>query len=603
MGMNFSFLRSSTSALLLTAGATAFVASCSANESDQQDDSALNRNAAAAPFDSAQLDGIKRAGIEKEVDVFLHSPMTTGGIPMIIFRLLPDIAKDIWGDTVETIPDVGLYRDPSNPKAPLPLGLGYASATPTAGAAPGQPALQVVNLTCAACHSGQIGLPGGKRVTYIGAPSSRFDVPGFREKLVQTTARKTFTGQAIRDLIRSKEAAGAKPGGNPHWIYNDPAMAKQHQFEVAAILSKKTLPDGTTAELSDLLLSAVKQKTEQRQVALRELLGPQTPGEGGQTDGVGGAMALFGVKPHGSIGVDYPKVFTQALVEKGQYDGTVANGFFRNIAAVAGGGTSGRTPDSPNCVTREFPETTNYCIPQPDLSIFVAYQTWKAVERLPAPKYPLPTDAAKVKQGQGLYKQYCSSCHAMPDAAGNIARFTKLIPLTEDPGADPIRSNQFKDKRAPLLRAALVNACKTGNRTGKLGTADYTVPLGACDAPADDIVRDTSDNPVLAAQPLTGVWATAPYLHNGSVPSMRALLLGNTAGARPTTFLRGGDVTFDPANIALIPKKGSGEYLLDTRTAGRGNRGHATLAMLGRDWSKRENSQDLEALLEYIKTL
>jgi cytochrome c5 len=557
---------------------------------------------AVAPFDPAQLDGAQKAGISKELDIFLRSPMTTGGIPMIIFRILPDLAPEIWGSSVEEIPSVGLFRDPGNANAPLPLGLGYAAATPQPGAAPGQPALQVVNLTCAACHSGQIELPNGKRTTLIGAPSSRFDVPGFRLKVLKTTKLATFTGANIRALIEKKEAAG-----NPHWIFNDPKMAAQHKFEVMALLhGTKKFPDGTEVNLSDLLLQSLSDKTQQRMDQLRSLLASQPggegaaiAGEGGQTDGVGGAMALFGIKPHGSIGVDYPSVWRQDTRAHGQYDGTVANGFFRNIAAVAGGGTTLRTPKSPKCASSESDD----CIAQPDLSIFVAYQTWKAIEGLPAPKYPLATQSNQVKQGGTLFGQYCASCHAMPDALGKTPRFTKLVPLSEDRDADAVRSRQFEGTRAPLLRAALINACRTGNRKGRIGSQDYEVPLEACDANPEDVIRDTSANPVLAAQPLTGIWSTGPYLHNGSVPTLRALLLGNSKNARPVTFARGGTVVLDTKNVGLTPKKGTGEYIFDTTKIGHSNRGHATQAMLGRDWSLKDNAADLEALLEYLKTL
>ncbi len=52
-----------------------------------------------------------------------------------------------------------------------------------------------------------------------------------------------------------------------------------------------------------------------------------------------------------------------------------------------------------------------------------------------------------------------------------------------------------------------------------------------------------------ANMPLDGIWLRAPYLHNGSVPTLRDLL--NDAGQRPKVFYRGYDV-FDPKKVGFV---------------------------------------------------
>ena len=94
------------------------------------------------------------------------------------------------------------------------------------------------------------------------------------------------------------------------------------------------------------------------------------------------------------------------------------------------------------------------------------------------------------------------------------------------------------------------------------------------------------------ARPLNGVWATAPYLHNGSVRTMRQLLL--PAGQRQATF-RVGSREYDPAEVGFVD---AGGYTFDTRLPGNSNAGH--------EYGAEQLSADpetLEALLEYLKTL
>jgi hypothetical protein len=102
--------------------------------------------------------------------------------------------------------------------------------------------------------------------------------------------------------------------------------------------------------------------------------------------------------------------------------------------------------------------------------------------------------------------------------------------------------------------------------------------------------------------PLDGIWLRAPYLHNGSVPTLRDLL--NPPNERPQTFHRGYDV-FDPIKVGFKepparPTGPNGEltqpyFLFDTREKGNGNQGHT--------YGTQLSNEDKEKLLEYLKTL
>ncbi|KID56187.1 hypothetical protein JF50_18090 [Pseudoalteromonas luteoviolacea] len=124
------------------------------------------------------------------------------------------------------------------------------------------------------------------------------------------------------------------------------------------------------------------------------------------------------------------------------------------------------------------------------------------------------------------------------------------------------------------------------------------------------------------ARPLNGIWATAPYLHNGSVPSLYSLL--SEPHERPT-FVELGRLEFDPINVGVSQGKyvnalnrrsnlrpanqtddyQNGYFILDTRQAGNLNTGHAftndrsVQGKIGR----KLNHEEKMALIEYLKTL
>ena len=115
----------------------------------------------------------------------------------------------------------------------------------------------------------------------------------------------------------------------------------------------------------------------------------------------------------------------------------------------------------------------------------------------------------------------------------------------------------------------------------------------ALDRPAEDIAcLEAGQKAQYRARPLNGVWATGPFLHNGSVPTLRALL--QPAADRPKLFSIGSS-NFDPVNVGFENAAGPDAIPLDTSLAGNGNMGHA----FGTDLS----AADKEALLEYLKGL
>ncbi len=100
------------------------------------------------------------------------------------------------------------------------------------------------------------------------------------------------------------------------------------------------------------------------------------------------------------------------------------------------------------------------------------------------------------------------------------------------------------------------------------------------------------------AGPLNGIWATAPYLHNGSVPTLADLLL--PAAQRPVVFSVGG-TEFDPEHVGFKSGTGDGPFQFRVRDVdgkvipGNDNSGH--------DYGTDLSTEDRAALLEYLKSL
>jgi len=201
---------------------------------------------------------------------------------------------------------------------------------------------------------------------------------------------------------------------------------------------------------------------------------------------------------------------------------------------------------------------------------------------LPAPRYPLSIDSALAAQGASVFEQHCADCHA----SGRRNRLGTVIPLAEI-GTDPHRANAWTKE-----------AADSANRIVRHRMGVARTPMGK--PPAGYI-----------AIQLDGIWLRAPYLHNGSVPTLRALL--EPEERRPTSFYRGYDV-LDPVNVGFISRRCEGTdttsdsvdlqwgcmpadrgWRYDTSERGNGNGGHR----YGLDLT---DDQKL-ALLEYLKTL
>lgn len=180
----------------------------------------------------------------------------------------------------------------------------------------------------------------------------------------------------------------------------------------------------------------------------------------------------------------------------------------------------------------------------------------------PAPAYPFEVDYRLAAEGKQVFGAYCAQCH---ESGG--ARFGNVTPL-EEIGTDPERLVSFDREMAGLMNTIGAGKPWRFNR--------FRVSGG------------------YANQPLDGSWLRAPYLHNGSVPTLRDLL--EPQERRPVVFYRGNE-HYDAKKVGFRTDDAAmdGQRLsrFDTTERGNGNMGH--------DYGTDLEAQHKDALVEYLK--
>lgn len=187
---------------------------------------------------------------------------------------------------------------------------------------------------------------------------------------------------------------------------------------------------------------------------------------------------------------------------------------------------------------------------------------------LPPPKYPFEIDESLTANGKEVFDGICADCHE----AGQ-GRNGEVIPVDEV-GTDRHRVDMWEQKDADAYNAKYSRY--------EWGFHSFQNKAG------------------YVATPLTGLWVRAPYLHNGSVPSLQDML--EIPEERPKVFYRGYDV-YDPKKVGFISDVPQIEqngvkikfFQFDTTLPGNSNQGHR----YGTDLS----AEDKKALIEYLKTL
>ncbi|XHR83403.1 MAG: c-type cytochrome [Gloeotrichia echinulata GP01] len=183
---------------------------------------------------------------------------------------------------------------------------------------------------------------------------------------------------------------------------------------------------------------------------------------------------------------------------------------------------------------------------------------------LPAPKYPYEINETVAAKGEKLFQNTCASCHAFGGAY-----IGKVVPIQEI-ATDPHRLDSYTYETM-------------SNQNTLYAGYDWRF----------NHFRKTNG---YANAPLDGAWLRGPYLHNGSVPTLRDLL--EKPENRPKEFYRGYDV-IDREKVGFVSdvaeENGKKYFKFDTTKPGNSNSGH----LYGIDLS----SEEKDAIVEYMKKL
>ena len=207
--------------------------------------------------------------------------------------------------------------------------------------------------------------------------------------------------------------------------------------------------------------------------------------------------------------------------------------------------------------------------PTIDLQAIGRIETWLLTAE--PPKYPYPVDSGKVARGAAIYERYCISCHGASgrDFSGELVG--KVTPI-KDIGTDRRRLDSYTYDLA--VNQSMLYAGYPWRFQHFRKTFGY------------------------ANMPLDGIWLRAPYLHNGSVPSLRDLL--EPSAQRPKIFFRGNDV-YDPKKVGFVSNLAAqgwrSFFRFDTAVPGNSNVGHE-----GKPYGTQLPPPDKDALVEYLKT-
>lgn len=201
------------------------------------------------------------------------------------------------------------------------------------------------------------------------------------------------------------------------------------------------------------------------------------------------------------------------------------------------------------------------------------------IESIEPPAPELPVDDALVAEGEGIFERDCACCHGTYAATEAEETYPNLLLPLDVVGTDPLLASQ----EAELPYVGWFNESWYG-----------------------EIGQLTPDEPFVGyvAPPLDGIWMTAPYFHNGSVPNL-ALVLDSTRRPQYWRRVDYDSQTFDEASVGWpyleLPygqddaPADERKHVYDTTKLGHWNTGHT--------FGDHLSDQERAAVVEYLKTL
>lgn len=475
---------------------------------------------------------------------------------------------------------------------------------------PGNASEHYLDITCAACHTGELRVKG--QAVRIDGGSAQHVLPSS----VPTLRGGSF-GQALVASLASTYYNPWKFERFARQVLGDDYEARREQLR---------------SEFKTSLNTFVKVAWNDTHRGLY----PTEEGPG-RTDAFGRiANATFGdaISPANyrvaDAPVDYPQLWDMWTFDWVQWNGSAQQPMARNIGEALGVGATLNFFDG-NGQPLQGAERYPSSVRVRDL-----HAIEETLQQLKPPTWPEDLfgaiDKPLAAKGRALFAENCVGCH-VPRQSQEGERWVQhlhMLPV-EVIGTDPNAANNVASHRFDLsaLQWDVKELEKMDVRLHPepkepLDLSQLSVAKGLAYVTAfveNRAYRDAQITPeekprmdgfglpigvrekvAYKARPLAGVWATAPFLHNGSVPSIYQLL--SPQDERATTFYKG-TLEYDPRHLGYRTEPFTNGFLFDTRISGNRNSGHEFRAgargngVIGRLLQPEERW----ALLEYLKVL
>jgi len=541
-------------------------------------------------------------------DWFSDFPFSeTDGVPYIMLKLLPVISPENWGSEDNFLDAVGLFKDERMPGYPVARGIGFSAQSRGAN----HINIDYASFTCAACHIGRVKKDDGKIEYLDGGVNAEFNIVQYRVRVFKTIQAIIGTEDnenrqaelAIKAFLSALDKTHQK---NPVYFYQnynngrlklDAAYEKQ-QIALFKKQAVKVIPKfiqraiaeykGYGALLEKNYGTYVKESLEGFP-GMADATGIST--ENGyiaaQKSFLGRLFAQFFLPPAPGI-TDFMTVWEQDK-RKAQWDeshSTLING---------GGQWNGNIPIP---IYRNLAAQLTLGLENNDIR--VSAFAVELLDGLPASVYPFDVDIKLAKKGQILFKENCAQCHqphngkVYTDLGTNLDRSYVVNYLTRKAAIKGFSEICNPDTEVDMA-GVQQKPCAKFDGISLVGKDDV-------------IMSPNNQHHGYNARPLSGVWAQAPYLHNGSVPTMYHLLIPSE---RPDKFIKS-QLEYDKEKMGFKwhekdSEKYSKGYVFNTKViAPFSNKGHdkdikEENHRYKLDWSN--DKPGAMAIIEYLKTL
>jgi len=514
---------------------------------------------------------------------------------------------------LENIERFGFVPDPPSRYNPYGLPIGVTAAY---GKITGQ---QMMGLNCTACHVGELHY-NGRALRVDGGPSMAYINKFIKAIVDETTATAESWERRRRFLDRWRRVRLVR-------LPDAPVVLEAGVGAIPSSDNDETL-DAAEPGLFKRVLAGLRMGIANRSLLMDKLHGfaamklvvqvqPLGTEDGyGRNDAFGvGRNELFGAYKDANFTqginvlpadapVSFPHLWGMEHTSWFQWGVNTNSILERNIGQALGVGATMQ--------------------PEKGYKSTVRLDNLHAMERLQykltSPQWPAdlfgPIDRARAERGRKMFDRTCALCHENYKKDGTLNEY-QLFPL-DVVGTDPSTAINFErtvmtaEGPKPFgtaafeivrkVKEAYYQEHRTPPDVQAMWESRDTRPKQTFRTPLREYAKfpDTRAHGIYRAKTLKGIWATAPYLHNGSVPTLYDLLL--PADKRPKAF-KLGTKEYDPAKLGYVvdgPRfltpPGMEPFTFDTRQLGNWNTGHEW-------WFYPDLDDDIRYdIIEFLKT-